>query len=151
MKKEVLKYCILLGVSLAILFTYAVLNYSGFCFAKMRYLSDEEKFRILFEAFNSRKTVPIKTKDKGTQNYEQIKYESFEQFMEMNPNCCAIDPGGPYDLAPPEVWDRVTGYDSAQVIVMTSTVHYLDENGERKSQEMTTETILQNCGGKRYY
>ena len=148
---ENLKCYIFSGVLVATAFTYASLNYSGFCFAKMRYLSDEEKFRILFEAFNSRKTVPIKTKDKGTQNYEQIKYESFEQFIEMNPNCCTIDPGGPYDLGSPDVWDRVTGYDSAQVIVITSRVHYIDENGEEKSQKMKTETILQNCGRKRFH
>lgn len=95
MKMKNLKCYIFSGVLVATAFTYASLNYSGFCFDKMRYLSDEEKFRILFAAFNSRETVPIKTKDKGTQDYEQIKYESFEQFIEMNPNCCTIDPGGP--------------------------------------------------------
>ncbi len=102
-----------------------------------------------FDSLSKQKTVPIKTKDKGTQRYEQVKYESFEQFMEMNPNCCAIDPGGPYEVGHSYFFDRITGYDSGRVLVSTFALRYLDENGEQKSQEITTEYVLQNCGKRR--
>ncbi len=151
--KNLLGCCILLAVSLTIIVGCASLNYSGFCFDEMRYLSDEEKFRILFEAGNQRDTVPIRTVTKNAIHfnaYERIKYEDFKQFVEMNPNCCAINPGGPYDTAPSNFWDRITGYDSGEVIVITSIVHYIDENGERKSQKIKTEDVLQNCGRARY-
>ncbi len=151
--KNFLDCCIFLAVPLSFIVGCASLNYSGFCFDKMRYLSDEEKFRILFEAGNNRETVPIKTVIKEAihfKSYERIKYEGFEQFMESNPNCCAIDPGGPYDVAPSNFWDRIAGYDSGEVIVFTYIVHYIDENGERKSQKIKTENVLQNCGRARY-
>jgi hypothetical protein len=152
--KNLLGCCIFLAVPLTIIVGCASLNYSGFCFDEMRYLSDEEKLRIGFETFNSRKTVPIRTVTKDAIHfnaYEQIKYKSFKQFMESNPNCCAINPGGPYDVAPSDFWDRITGYDTGEVMVRTFTAHYLDENGERKSEEITTTTVLQNCGKQRYH
>ncbi len=155
MKREILlNWRIYFAVPLVVAWLHASLNYSGFCFEKKRYLSDEEKFRIGFETFNSRKNVPIRTVTKDAIHlnaYEQIKYESFEQFMESNPKCCAINPGGPYDVAPSDFWDRITGYDSGEVMVRTFTAHYLDENGERKSEEITTTTVLQNCGKQRYH
>ncbi len=139
-----------LAVPLGILFIYASLNISGFCFDKMRYLSDEEKFRILFEAVNQRDTIPIETENRGTQYYKQVKYKSFEQFMESNPDCCAIDPGGPYELPPPRFFDRITGFHSGEVIVREYTLHYFDENGEQRSQKFKTERVLQNCGSLKY-
>jgi hypothetical protein len=147
--KNLLGCCIFLAVPLTIIVGCASLNYSGFCFDKNRYLSDEEIFRMQFDSLSKQKTVPIKTKDKGTQRYEQVKYESFEQFMEMNPNCCAIDPGGPYEVGHSYFFDRITGYDSGRVLVSTFALRYLDENGEQKSQEITTEYVLQNCGKRR--
>ncbi len=147
--KNLLDCCIFLAVPLTIIVGCASLNYSGFCFDKMRYLSDEDIFRMQFDSLSQQKTVPIKTKDKGTQRYEQVKYESFEQFVEMNPNCCAIDPGGPYEVGHSYFLDRITGYDSGRVLVSTFTLHYLDEKDEQRSQEITTEYVLQNCGKRR--
>jgi hypothetical protein len=119
----------------------------------MRYLSDREKFQMMFEAFNYRKTLFLKLKKKNNiyfESYEQIKYESFEQFMKMNPNCCAIVPGRLKDRRREAwlsyLWNRITGYNSGEVIVMTFTVRYLDENGEQRTQKVTTQNVLKNCG-----
>ena len=139
-------WCACIVLPILTLVMYPILNYSGFCFEKMRYLGRREKFRLLFEMYNSRDTVPIKTKNQGTQYYKQVKYESFKQFMKMNPNCCAINPGGPYDISPPRLIDRITGYHNGQVIVRKFTVRYLDEKGNQKSQTVKFESVLQNCG-----
>lgn len=149
--QKILDTCLLFGGPLAIVFMYASLNYSGFCFDEMRYLSDEEIFRMTFDSLNQQKTFPIRTEEKGRQSYEQVKYESFEQFMEMNPDCCAIDPGGPYEFGYSYFFDRITGFDSGRVLVINFTVRYLDENGEQKFQEVTIEDVLQNCGQIRRY
>lgn len=146
-----LKSCLLRGAMLlAVLFIIPSLNYSGFCWSKMRYLSDEEKFRMIFDRLSKRDTLPIETEDRGTQYYEQIKYESFEDYMEKNPDCCAIDPGGPYDLPPDKFIDRITGLNNGEVIVMNYIVRYFDENGEVKSQKRELVTVLQNCGGSTF-
>ncbi|NEP80187.1 MAG: hypothetical protein F6K39_19680 [Okeania sp. SIO3B3] len=137
-----------LGVLFALFLLYAGLNYSGFCFAQMRYLSDEDKFRKEFERVNKLETAFIRERqnnENGGQRYERIKEESFEQFMESNPDCCTIRPSGIASL-----WLRITGFHSGEVIVMNSTVYYLDENGKRRSQESKRKIILQNCGQRWY-
>ena len=148
-----LNWRIYFAVPLVVALLHASLNYSGFCFREMRYLSDEEKFRIVFEMFNSRKTITIRTViEERTQfnDREQIKYESFEQFIQSNPDCCAIVPGKPrntpWETPSSYFWDRITGYNSGEVIVMTFIARYLDENGDRTSEEVTTKTVLKNCG-----
>ncbi len=158
MKREILlNWRIYFAVPLAVAWLHASLNYSGFCFRKMRYLSDREKFRIVFEALNFKDTVRIQAIDKDNMRfskyYELVKYESFEEFMEANPDCCAIVPGKsrntPWESRLSYFWDRVTGYNSGEVIVMNFTFHYLDENGEQRAQEATIKSVLKNCGNLR--
>ena len=145
---------ILLGCStfLAVLFAlfviYAGLNYSEFCFAEMRYLSDEDKFKKVFERASKGDTIFInegQNHENEGQRYEKIKYESFEQFMESNPDCCTIRPSLDADRKA-NFWPRITGFHSGEVTVMNYTVYYLDENGERRSRELKGEIIQQNCG-----
>ncbi|NEQ39499.1 MAG: hypothetical protein F6K40_25865 [Okeania sp. SIO3I5] len=137
-----------LGVSFGLFMLYAGLNYSGFCLAQIRYLSDEDKFRKEFERFNQLDTTFIperQNNENGGQRYKRIKYESFEQFMESNPDCCTVRPSGIASL-----WLRITGVHSGEVTVMKYTVYYLDENGERRSRESKRQIILQNCGQRWY-
>ena len=149
MKSDLLGCGILLAVPLGILFIVGSLNYSGFCWSEMRYLSDEEKFRMVFERVNSRKNIRIKTKDKRMQSkrYERVKYKNFDEFMEKNPDCCAIDPpnrGLP--LRPPSFVNLITGFDNAEIIVIDYTDRYIDENGDLKYKKSQITSVLKNCG-----
>ncbi len=139
------------GLPLILFSIYASLNYSGFCFDEMRYLSDEEKIRTVFEMRNQQDTIYVKTEDRGWQRYEQVKYESFEQFMKMNPNCCALDPGGPYELPPPDFIDRITGYNSGEVMARKYTLYYLDENDRQIPKKYNTLSFISNCGRIKYW
>jgi hypothetical protein len=58
---RIVKKCLFISIGgvLLIPFVYFGLNYSGFCFAQKRYLSDEEKIRVVFDYQNSRDTIPI--------------------------------------------------------------------------------------------
>ena len=153
MKSDLLGCGTLLAVPLTIIFIVCSLNYSGFCWSKMRYLSDEEKFRLLFEMSNNRKTANLVFYRKNKieyKSYQRIKYENFDNFMEKNPDCCAINPGGPYELPPPKFIDRITGFHNGEVVGMNYIVRYLDENGEQKSKKIETITVLQNCGEIKY-
>lgn len=134
-----------IGIPLAGLMAYFSLNYSGFCFAQMRYLSNEEKFQSVFEAYIKNK------KTEGTDNMKEKSHTStedktFEEYVKKNPDCCKINPGGPYDLPPPSFLDRITGYNSGDVIVMDFKKTYLDKNGKQKLKEYQAQYVMQNCG-----
>lgn len=131
MKREILlNWRIYFAAPLVVAWLHASLNYSGFCFKEMRYLSDREKFRIVFEALNFKKTLRVEAIGKDNlrffKPYKRIKYESFEQFMEMNPDCCKVANSGK--------------------VVMNFTLRYLDENGDRRAQEVTVKGAIKNCG-----
>ncbi|MBC1235979.1 hypothetical protein [Nostoc sp. 2RC] len=130
---------VLIGIPLSVLFAYFGLNYSGFCFAKMRYLSDEERFRMVFDYQNERT-------DLGRSSYNYIKYESFDEYIKENPDCCSINPGGPYEIRQASFLNRIFGYDAPDVIVIKFKVRYLDETGNKRAFETHFENTLQNCG-----
>ena len=142
------------GVQL-ILFVYFGLNYSGFCFAEKRYLSNEEKIREEFDYQNSRDTLPLDNppdpkhvldKSFGGYNLAHIKYKSFDEYIALYPECCSVNPGGPYEVSPEEFLDRILGYNSSDVVVINFKVRYLDENGSLKTGEKRFDNYLQNCG-----
>lgn len=130
------------GGVLLILFVYYGLNYSGFCFAEKRYLSDEEKIRAEFDYQNSRDTLPLD----NPPNSEHIKYKSFDEYIALYPKCCAVNPGGSYEVSPVEFLDRIFGYNSGDVVVINFQVRYLDENGSLKTVENRYENYSRNCG-----
>lgn len=111
---------------LLIFIVYGSLNYSGFCFKEMRYLSDEEK---IHKAIAANHTI------KGNANYwyswgyipsmpgkndtyrQIIPYEDVDAFLRENPNCCYVIRKGlklPYigfaDDPAPSFWERVFGH-----------------------------------------
>jgi hypothetical protein len=147
--KKFLDCCQFLGVLFACFTIYAGLNSSGFCFAKMRYLTDGGKFRQEFERINQPGKIFVKDRqndENGGQYYEKIPYENFEQFREINPDCCTMRPfpSNPWD------WERITGLHNAEFIVMNYATYYLDENGKRRSREVKRGFIPHNCGQRHY-
>ncbi|MEH2285670.1 MAG: hypothetical protein V7K90_30880 [Nostoc sp.] len=141
----VLAIFIFIGIPLTMLSIFYSLNYSGFCFAKMRYLSDDEKLRIAFNYNNREDTLPVNV-DGKIKYYEHIKYASFDEYIKENPDCCSINPGGPYEIRHSSFLDRIFGYDARDVIVINFKVRYLDENGNKRVFETRFENTLQNCG-----
>lgn len=138
--KSFLSVC---GVLLILfLFVYFGLNYSGFCFAEKRYLSDEDKIRAEFDYQNSRNTLPLD----NFPDPKHIKYKSFDEYIALYPKCCAVNPGGPYEVAPAKFLDRILGYNSGDVVVINFQVRYLDENGSLKTVENRFENYSHNCG-----
>jgi hypothetical protein len=141
-----------------ILFVYFGLNYSGFCFAQKRYLSNEEKIRAEFDYQNSRDTLPLDNppnpehvKDKSFDGYNlaHIKYKSFDEYIALYPECCSVNPGGPYEVSPVNFLDRILGYNSGDVVVINFKARYLDENGSLKTVENRFENSSRNCGKPR--
>ena len=153
-----MKRFLFVGGVLLILSVYFSLNYSGFCFAEMRYLSNEEKIRAEFDYQNSRDTLPLDNppdpkhvKDKSFDGYNlaHIKYKSFDEYIALYPECCSVNPGGPYEVSPTEFLDRIFGYNSGDVVVINFQVRYLDENGLLKTVENRFENYSPNCAQSR--
>ena len=70
----------------------------------MRWLSKTEKIESVFNYLNNRGKLTIDTFENGVltiKSHKYIKYDSFEEYVKKYPNCCAVNPGGGYDLPPP--------------------------------------------------
>ncbi len=123
---------------------YFGLNYSGFCFAQMRYLSDEEKIRSVFDTQNARKSLYTN----GLR--EHIKYKSFDEHIKENPDCCKINPKRSHDVPSPSFVDRIFGFNSGDFIFIDFKVRYVDEKGKQRVKEFSFENAVQNCGKVRW-
>jgi len=143
-RTSLLPVFVFIGIPLTVLLVYFGFNYSGFCFAKMRYLSDKEKIKLAFDSLNSAEELRIKIAGK-MQYHKFIKYESFDKYIEENPDCCEINPSGGSDLPPPEYLERIFGYHSGKYARINFKVRYLDETGLQKSQNVRADIPLKNC------
>jgi hypothetical protein len=138
----------MIGLPTLFLVTFLGLNYSGFCFEKMRYLSKEEKIRAVFKMQNNRSSSLLRFVDNANPK-EYIRYNSFEEFIAENPDCCHVNPGGPYEPSPTPFLSRILfGYDSGDVVVINFKVRYIGETGNRGSEEVQFENQVSNCGDK---
>lgn len=144
----ILKSFLFVGGVLLILFIYFGLNYSGFCFAEKRYLSNEEKIRAVFDYQNKRTDLLHRVHIEPNSN-KYIQYKSFDEYIVLYPECCSVNPGGGYEVPPRKFLDRILGYNSGDVVVINFQVRYLDENDSLKTAEIRFDNYLQNCGKPR--
>ena len=127
----------------------ASMNYSGFCFAEGRYLSDEERIRLYLE-LSMRNTY--RYQERGSiKDYEYIKYSSVDEFLEKNPDCCGVNIKKGYDLAPPRFLDRITGFNSGKIISIEFPAYKLSNNGKKKLVKDEFYHYQMNCGKAQSY
>jgi hypothetical protein len=115
--------------------SYFGLNYSGFCFDEMRYLSQEDKVRAVFDDLNNQKEI---------RKIKHIKYKSFDEYLKENPDCCVVNPSYT-DLPAPSLINRLFGYYSGDYVRIKYKMRYLDTNGKLKIQELVDDSLLGNC------
>ncbi len=138
-----------IGIPLAGLMAYFGLNYSGFCFDQMRYLTDEEKIRSVFDTQNKRTDLLYRV-HVDPNNNKYIPYKGFDEYIALYPECCSVNPGGLfYEVPPAKFLDRIFGYDSRDIVVTKFQVRYLDENGSLKTAETRFDNYMANCGQPR--
>lgn len=140
---------IFLPLCVMLLLVFA-LNYSGFCFKKLRYLSAEEKMESLFNIWNRSSGKSILIDGEYVVLERKNRYASFEEFLEKHPNCCEINPEGGYDTDPPSFIDRITGYDSGTRILLEFNEEYINLDGSILTQKIQIVDRLQNCGESRW-
>lgn len=154
MKNWIKKHPIIFTLAV-FLFTPAALNYSGFCMAEGRWLSDEERIRIGLPdsklLLGGQGNVSITDNGKqsgkwmGSEMVEIIPYANIEDFIQRNQNCCEVDRNLSGDF-PPVSWIDVVLGRFATKIRKTYTVHYIDKTQTHRTQEIKSEFIQTNCG-----
>lgn len=129
--------------------TWGLLNYFGFCFKRLGFISNEEKISIAVEYVISTYPPVMNTRKSGERYRERpgspIDYQSVSQFMRENPDCCKII----------RVQER-TGYKApmeyrllgsiSDFVEVNYKVKYLDENKKATSKDATTYVAISNCG-----
>ncbi|MBD2394775.1 hypothetical protein VKI22_12065 [Cyanobacterium aponinum UTEX 3221] len=126
-----------------------LLNYSGFCLFSMKWLSKKEKIEAVFNYYNGRKILSVDIFKNGMltiKSYNHIQYSSFEEYIKKYPNCCIVNPPNGYDLASPSFMDRISGFNSGDVVVIEFAIRYLDKNNRIKNKKFTAENFISNCG-----
>ena len=148
---------------------YGSLNYSGFCFQKMGYLSDDEKIRMAISAINKEGYFgdyeEASYYTSGGINRIHIKivpYESVEAFLQQNPNCCTLIPrnegyvGDKQEERPPTFWESVSGRYNYIVRIEYLKKYIEDPLDEKRKegpgQELAKQSVqfynAGNCGEK---
>jgi hypothetical protein len=126
------------------------MNYSGFCFAKTRYLTDDEKILLAFNSTN-RLTERRITVDGGKTHsvVKTIPYGSFEEFRKENSNCCTILVDKVRGFPSSNFFDRIigNGYNVDEVISIKYKARDVDEKGNHSYREgLNSVRVVTNCG-----
>lgn len=119
---------------------YGGLNYSGMCIPQGRWLSNEDRIRVLFERFNKQTITVIEGEE-----VRRIPYKSFDEFKLLNPDCCNQN-GKPYDLPKPRILNRITGVNSGSPLRIRYKIKYFDNKGISRDVENVVEVFTSNCG-----
>ncbi len=125
----------------------AGLNYSGFCFAKSRWLSDEELMRPQVASVNRRAVLQD---SEHFPNVARIPYQSVEELITKNPNCCKI-----LDRSAAANYFGLTAFDSLMganrgVVLVQFEDNYLDNQGQAKSTPAKWLVPITNCGKQNF-
>lgn len=138
------------GTATTLVLAYFALNYSGFCFSEMRFLSDEKKVKLVFNVINSKDSILLDNPNYSNHTkleYIKIKpYESFEEYIKKYPACCGINTKSAYDLAPPDLLDRIFGYNSGDVVSVNYYARKKDVSNTEETVLFKFEERIQNCG-----
>jgi hypothetical protein len=100
--KKFLKIRYLFLLLLLWLVLRASLNYSGFCWAEKRWLSDEEVMDNMIAVVNSERLPFSRWREFGVdetnrdeykkyEGYKFLPYQSIKDFKQQNPDCCKLD------------------------------------------------------------
>jgi hypothetical protein len=129
---------------------WAGMNYTGYCHAEGRYLSDEERINLAIT--NILQTYPPVLTENAVgvihakRPDNPIYYADIAEFKSANNNCCNITqvgPEGKNDRV--SLYSRITGSISGLVHVKYL-VRYKDEHGNYLSKTHETYPAITNCG-----
>lgn len=160
-KLSILLKLILAGILVVFVVVIPSLNYSGFCFHQKRFLSDEEKLKIVVARVLLQYPKPNAVHDRlspgnATPRWNTVKswpenpipYQDMNEFFTLNPNCCQVTTnyksiGGEGDNT--NFWGRLTGSKSS-IVGVKYLLRYRDENGAMQAKLIEIFPGISNCG-----
>ncbi len=134
---------------------WAGMNYTGYCHAEGRYLSDEEKIKSAVQYIVNSGSFSIKKQKNMTVNgvilevddwyrpENPVKFKDEKEFFDANPSCCSLHLNEGEGISV-NFMDRITGYLSSYVH-MEYKVKYIEE-GIEKFGEGEADIAIKNCG-----
>ena len=123
---------------------WAGMNYTGYCHAEGRYLSDEEKIKSAVQYIVNSGSFSIKKQKNMTVNgvilevddwyrpENPVKFKDEKEFFDANPSCCSLHLNEGEGISV-NFMDRITGY-------LSSYVH-IEKFGEGEA-----DIAIKNCG-----
>jgi hypothetical protein len=81
---------VILGVIIAALIGFGSANYAGVCISKGSYLSDAELIKRATESEFQSHLAHIRYEATRKADKWLLRYDSFEDFIARNPNCCML-------------------------------------------------------------
>ncbi len=146
---------VLFVILLGTLFLMAGLNYSGLCVREARWLSDDEFFKSAvkrtlriypYVRIRSEKQVEedgkIITKMVTSKPKGFLPYQSLEEFMAVNNNCCTFEE--PIEGFKPSLLDKVTGF-FANFVTVRYQILYPGDSSKNSDRGRLT-FAMTNCG-----
>lgn len=132
---------------LVLMITFFTLNYHGFCYSTMRFISEREKIEaaVRWTIRKESVVIPIKT-DRGT-TYTSIPFERYstvQDFLRRNPSCCRVGITSGDDIPEPSFIRRILGL-YADIAEVKLTVNYIG-NGEATVAEVKESWAVTACG-----
>jgi hypothetical protein len=116
---------------------FEFLNFTGFCYGGLRYLSDSQFQDIAIAHILTRQDARLESA--GVPKERKETYSSIADFKERNPNCCHVYRWG-HVLSEGPLWARLFGQYEAVVRVW-----YKRTNGESKDFH-DSYTFVSACG-----
>ena len=135
---------------------WATMNYRGYCINESRYLSRDEIIRSAVHSvlqiyppvigFTKVITKDGKELKVGVRERPEnhIKYDSIDQFMRLNKDCCQIVEATP-DGYERSFGKRISG-DHLAIVLIKYDVFYIDYEGDERAVEVSTGRSITNCG-----
>lgn len=156
--KRLFKYLVLTVLGLLVLYVGSRLgmNYTGYCFEQQRYLTDQEKINVVIDHILGRYPPILKIHEKINDDQWGIRllenpifYNSKEEFLEVNKDCCKVvdyikwDTGHPGDKVP--FFSRLSGRISSYIYARYQT-RYRNSEGNFQKKDSKEYYAISNCG-----
>jgi hypothetical protein len=156
-RHPILTTCLLIPVSIVLgllsLFTWSVASssfqgYYGICWETGRVMGEDELVRSAISQLIHAPYVTVDTRKDGTSYFDtkmRLSYESVEDFLAKNPDCCAIKSFTDSQLRTFTFWERASGEHRAQVSIRYKE-RFMDSDGITHEVALTEKNTVGNCG-----
>lgn len=143
------KVALLFISAIGVVFSVGTLSYQGFCFRRLRFLSQQEYFDAAIKQVIESSSAQLVIKRGAMTEFISVKtrpYESVSQFYQMNPDCCRIVAHNTGDKGPYTTFtQRLFGY-AAVVVSVSYVLNYVDQGGDFRSADNSMQAAVTNCG-----